>query len=212
MEKLGDRTKEVREQNDVLEKFEMTLRHLWRSLMQRVTRLNEPVEVLTYYGLPHDGTIPNPTTRKGWITLATKVVKGDEKAVSKSYEAIVNPSAQDLQTLLDTIKSEMKDVAKADRVYDETQEIVAEHRPEADEFISEVMSELRFNLRQKDRSSRRRIMRSYGAHYRYLKGETMEGEEEIPDEVVNEDEDDSKGKKDEKSKSFEPTSEAAFNR
>lgn len=202
MEKLGDRTKEVREQNDVLEKFEMTLRHLWRSLMQRVTRLNEPVEVLTYYGLPHDGTIPNPTTRKGWITLATKVVKGDEKAVSKSYEAIVNPSAQDLQTLLDTIKSEMKDVAKADRVYDEAQEIVAEHRPEADEFISEVMSELRFNLRQKDRSSRRRIMRSYGAHYRYLKGETMEGEEEIPDEVVNEDEDDSKGKKDERAKPF----------
>lgn len=211
LDKKGNKTKELREQNDILEQLEMTLRHFWRSLIQRVTRLKEPVEVLTFYGLPHDGTIPNPTTRKGWITFAQTVVEGEEKTVAKGYEAMANPSAQDLQTLLDIIDSEMKDVAQADRIYDEAQEIAAVDRPRADELVLDIMSALRYNLRKKDNASIRRIMRTYGADYRYMKDEPVDEEEEIPDEVVNEDENDPKGKKDEHAAAFEPTSEAAFN-
>ena len=43
-------------------------------------------------------------------------------------------------------------------------------------MISDVMAELRFNLRKKDGSSQRRIMRTYGANFHYLKGEPVDEE------------------------------------
>ena len=47
-------------------------------------------------------------------------------------------------------------------------------RARADELIAEVMAELRFNLRKKDASTQRRIMRTYGATYSYLLGEPVD--------------------------------------
>jgi len=44
-------------------------------------------------------------------------------------------------------------------------------RPQADTVIREVMDELRFNLRHMDAPSQRRIMRTYGATFKYLPGE-----------------------------------------
>ena len=38
------------------------------------------------------------------------------------------------------------------------------------------IDELRFNLRKKDGSSQRRIMRTYGANFHYLKGEPVDEE------------------------------------
>jgi len=63
------------------------------------------------------------------------------------------------------------DVAVADRDYDIAQEVVASSRTVAEDFIQEVMDELRFALRKKDASSQRRIMRSYGATYTFVEGE-----------------------------------------
>ncbi len=51
-----------------------------------------------------------------------------------------------------------------------------ELREQADDLIDDIAAELRFNLRKKDPASRRRIMRTYGVKYRYLKGEPVEAE------------------------------------
>ena len=82
-----------------------------------------------------------------------------------------NPSAAELQAVLDTARSEFDDVAMADREYDKAQEEIERLRPQADDLIQDVFAELRFNLRKKDDASQRRIMRTYGAEFRYLKGE-----------------------------------------
>jgi hypothetical protein len=71
---------------------------------------------------------------------------------------MVNPSAAQLQAVLAATMTEAEDVAMADR---------------------DVMAELRFNLRKKDPPSQRRIMRTYGAHFRYLEGEPMDPDEPV---------------------------------
>ena len=88
---------------------------------------------------------------------------------------MVNPSAAELDAVLATAQTEVDEVAPADRQYDEAQEAAATLRPRADELILEVMDALRYTLRKKSAPSQRRIMRSYGATYTYLKGETIEG-------------------------------------
>ena len=72
----------------------------------------------------------------------------------------------------------------ADRAYDEAQEAVAALRGQADELIAEVMDELRFNLRRKDAPSQRRVMRTYGANFSYLKGEPRDADDVAQGAVV----------------------------
>jgi hypothetical protein len=51
---------------------------------------------------------------------------------------------------------------------------VKELRAKADELISDVIDDLRYFLRKKDEPSQRRIIRSYGVTFKYLKGEPEE--------------------------------------
>lgn len=95
---------------------------------------------------------------------------------------MVNPSAAQLQAVLAATMSEAEDVAMADRAYDEAQEAVVALRPQADKLIEDVMAELRFNLRKKDPPSQRRIMRTYGARFRYLEGEPVDLDDEPAEE------------------------------
>jgi hypothetical protein len=88
-----------------------------------------------------------------------------------------NPSAAELEAVLEAAHSESDDVAIADREYDEAQERVAALRPRADELIAEVMAELRFTLRKKDAPSQRRTMRRYGARFKYLRGEPRDADD-----------------------------------
>jgi hypothetical protein len=124
--------------------------------------------------------VPKPATQEEWLTLAAQVVKGDEVAVAAGYPATANPSAAEIEAILAAARSESDDVAVADRAYDEAQEEAAALRPQADDLIVEVVAELRFNLRKKDAPSQRRIMRTYGARYRYLAGEPHDAGDEPP--------------------------------
>jgi len=169
--RLSVRAKEIRERASAVGKTKRYLRDLWVVLKRRVERLEQPAEVLTYYQLPLDGLTPNPTAQDEWLMLAEQVVKGDDRAVLAGYPPMTNPSAAELAEVLAAAKKESHDVAMADREYDQAQETMAALRPQAAELIAEVMAELRFNLRKKDAPSQRRIMRSYGAHFSYLKGE-----------------------------------------
>lgn len=87
-----------------------------------------------------------------------------------------NPSAAELKAVVDEAQTEAQDVTVADREFDQAQEALGKLRPQADELINEIMAELRFRLRKRDAASQRRIMRTYGATYRYLKGEPVEEE------------------------------------
>lgn len=172
---LSGREKEVREKNEAMSTLITYAHDLWEVLRRRVGRKNEPAEVHTYYRLPLDGKNPTPASDKEWLTMAENVVEGDAQAVAKGFDAMINPSAAELDAQRAAAQTEVDEVAPSDRQYDEAQEAVATLRPQADELIQEVMDELRYTLRKKDAPSQRRIMRTYGATFTFLRGETIEG-------------------------------------
>ncbi len=175
-EKSSERSKEVREKSEATKLVEVFLRDIWEVLKRRANREDQPAEVLTYYLLSLDGTVPKPSGREALMTMAEQVVQGDAAAVAAGFPAMINPSAAELKARIDNARTEADDVAGADRAYDKAQEAAAELREQADDLIDDIAAELRFNLRKKDPASRRRIMRTYGVKYRYLKGELVEAD------------------------------------
>lgn len=181
--RLGARAKETQERLEAIERVKLYTRDLWEVVKRRVRRLDQPAAVLSFYRLPLDGTVPNPTTQEDWLAMAAQVVGGDTEAVAAGYPAMVNPSAAELQAVLDAALSEAADVAAADRAYDQAQAAVAALRPQADELLEEVMADLRYRLRKEDAPSQRRVMRTYGARFRYLPGEPLDSDDTPVDEV-----------------------------
>lgn len=177
---LSVREKEIREKNVAVDYLDLVMRDVWEVQKRRRKRLDLPAEVLTYYGLPLSGIVPNIGKDKDMLTMAAKMVKGDAEAVLAGFDPIVNPSAAELETALDAAKKELSEVAPADRKYDEAEEALAKLRPEADELIKDVIDELKFNLRKRDAASQRRIIQSYGVEISYTNGSgPVDDDEEI---------------------------------
>lgn len=85
-----------------MSRLEMYVSHLWTAVYNRAQRENQPVGVLGYYKLNNDGSRPAITRREEWLEMATSVVNGDAAAVAAGYPAAVNPSAAEVQAVLDT--------------------------------------------------------------------------------------------------------------
>ncbi|MFW5916007.1 MAG: hypothetical protein ACOCTM_00900 [Bacteroidota bacterium] len=143
----------------------------WESVRRKVNRLDLPAQMLTYYELPMDGKSPYPTTYEQWYTIVLKMVGGAEKAEDAGYPPVMEPTRIELKEAWQEALKERDELAQADRDYDQAQEGIEEMRARADELISNVMNELRFFLRKMDDASQRRIMRTYGATFKYLRGE-----------------------------------------
>ena len=154
------------------------MKDTWEAARRKVNRLDLPVQMLSYYGLPLDGKSPNPTTYEQWYTIAAKMVEGAEKAEEAGYPPVTEPTPAELKDAWQKASKEREELAKVDRDYDQAQEGIEEMRARADELISDVMNELRFFLRKMDEPSQRRIMRTYGANFKYLRGEP---EDETPE-------------------------------
>lgn len=167
---LSVREKEVREKNIAMGFLDRIVRDVWEVEKRRVKRLDLPTEVLTYYQLPLNGNVPKTIKRKELLALAANMIQGDKEAVLAGFDPIVNPSAAELQTALDAAEKESAEVAPADRNFDEAEEEVSNLRPAADNLISDVVDEMKFNLRKRDRASQRRIIQSYGVEIDYTSG------------------------------------------
>lgn len=174
---LGERVREVKEADALVPRLEMYLRHIWDSVTNRAERTGQG-GILQYYRLPSDGARPLPTSRKEWMRLAELVIAGDADAVATGYPAVVDPPASELQGVLNTLQSATTEVGQADAAYDEAQEALALLRPPADALIAEVVEVISFATRRHEPSSQRRILRRYGASYRYLPGEAPDPDDE----------------------------------
>lgn len=170
----SDRSREIRQRNEAVDLLSTYVRDFWEVARRRAHRLNQPAEVLTFYGLPLDGVSPTLTRPDEWLAMAANVVRGDGEAVTAGYPAMSNPSADEITAVLDTARLEAEEANTADRTYDEAQEALADLRVQADQAIEDILAELRFTLRRKDNASQRRVMRSYGASYTYLEGEPLD--------------------------------------
>ncbi len=177
---LSGRSKEIDERNGALDTLSTYIRDGFEVVRRQVNRLNLPAHVLQLYGLPLDGKTPNPSTAVEWITIAKTFVEGAAKVKEAGFPAVKCPSAKEIQEKYGVAKKEYDDVAAADRGYDNAQQGISDMRGKADELIGDIMAELRLTLRKMDSSSQRRIMRSYGAKFKYLKGESVDTDDNDP--------------------------------
>jgi hypothetical protein len=182
-QKLSVRSKELEESNTALRVLTTYIHDGFEGTRRMVSRLNLPAQVLNLYGLPLDGTNPNPTTSAEWLTIGQTFIKGARDAVQKGYPAIACPSADEIETVLNSAIKEHAEAVAADRNYDMTQAELAVQRGQANELINDVVAELRLTLRKLDPAAQRRIMRSYGARFQYLSDEPVDDGDIAP--VVN---------------------------
>lgn len=168
---LSGRMKEVREREAARVTLDTHVRDFWEVLKRRAHRLQQPAEILAFYGLPADGTIPNITTFDQLLGWADKIVQGDADAVAAGYPAMASPSAEEVVPILADARKQAGDVPAADRAYDDAQTAVAAQRPAADLLIDDIRADLLSSLRRQDAPSQRRIMRNYGLTFVPLPGE-----------------------------------------
>lgn len=175
------RSSEYLDSSRAFDYMKTCMQDTWEAARRKVNRLDLPAQMLTYYELPLDGKSPYPTTYEQWYSIADKMVEGAEKAEKAGYPPVMDPTQAELKEAWQKALKERDELAEADRDYDQAQEGIKEMRARADELISDVMNELRFFLRKMDDSSQRRIMRTYGVTFKYLRGEP---EEETPETEV----------------------------
>lgn len=180
---LGSRVSETAESSEAQATLQQYVSHLWTSISNRAQRLHLSAGVLNYYGLTSDGTRPTPNGRDQWLQLAEQIVQGDAQAVAAGFAPVAEPSAAELQVALARAVAETNDVVAADRAYDVAQAELAALRPRADELIQEVRDVVLFATRRMDAPSQRRILRTYGAQFRYLPGEPVDVDETEPVEA-----------------------------
>lgn len=182
--KLSARSKEIEERNsacDLLSRFVLDAFEVARRL---AVRENMPAHVLQLYGLPLDGTNPQPASAAEWIAVAKTFVEGSKEVEAQGFRVVSCPSPAEIEKYTKKAEREYNDVASADRSYDMEQAAIADMRKEAENLIADVMAELRLTLRKMDMPSQRRIQRSYGAKFKYLKGEEVDPDD--PDPIIDE--------------------------
>ncbi len=171
---LGQRVNETAESAAAMDKLKMYISHMWTAVYNRAQRQDLSVSLLTYYNLDKDGTRPVPSGRREWLRMAADLIDGDAKAVVAGFAPIAEPSAVELQAMLDSARAEAGDIPMADKAYNDAQTAVGDLRPRADELIKEVRDVIIFATRRVDNPGQRRILRSYGSRYRYLPGEPID--------------------------------------
>jgi hypothetical protein len=177
---LSARSKEIEERNSALSILSTYTRDGFEVARRQANRHNLPAHVLQLYGLPLDGKTPYPATPAEWITIARTFVEGAKNVKEQGFPVVRCPSANSIEEKLEIAQKEYDDVAAADRGYDDAQSGIAEMRAKADELIGDIMAELRLTLRKLDQPSQRRIQRSYGAKFKYLKGESVDPDDNDP--------------------------------
>lgn len=175
--RLGQRIKETEGKVTALGELQAGVRDFWEVGKRMVARKKLSTALLAYYGLGQDGGVPRSAAETSWLDFGANIVKGDAEAIAAGYPAMSNPSAVEIADLLARAQLEANQVGGTDRALDTAQETVSLMRPEVDALIHEVMEQLRYTLRKKDEPSQRRIMRTYGAKFSYLPGETPDPED-----------------------------------
>lgn len=160
------RAREVSERKSALTTLNTYVRDFWTAARNRINRENLPAANLKYYQLPLSGILPERNISSSLITTAELLIAGDAQAVADGYEAMSNPSAEEVRAVLEMAKKEAADVPAADEVVDAAQSDLEKLRESADTVIGKVVKELRFFLDEEDEPSQRRIMRRYGMKFR----------------------------------------------
>lgn len=180
----GAQSNQVETANDAVNELIHYIRDMWAVVRRRVRRSQASPAILRYYQLPMHGQAPQPTSREEWLNLAAAIIEGDADAATAGYPPAANPSATELQTVLDAAETALADLAAAKQALHNARLELAGLRREADQLIRTVTSELRHTLREMTAAQRRAMMRRYGVRFQAIGGTDQPEEEETADEVM----------------------------
>ena len=176
----ANRGREVLEKDAALETLQLYARHFCNVLEMRIIRLKQPDSLFTLYNLPRSGESPNISQAKYWLELARGLIAADATAVGQGFPPMVNPSAAELQTLLESAQKEYDEVPMADRAIDDLQTELDTLRPQADKLIKALNAQLEAALYELPDEGIRRVTRTYGFDFYTRPGEAVE----TPDDTV----------------------------
>lgn len=167
--------------NDIAERLSFTIRDYVSGLQRRIRRNGEPEEVLTYYRVPTEGLTPQGGTPAEWREIGVNLVESEAAAVAAGYQPMANPSAADLQEILDTFDQHHDHVQNADIAYGEAQRVMNELREEAILVWRGIAQNLRLILADRDTATQRRVLRNFGFVFRSSAEEETEEPEVDPE-------------------------------
>ena len=163
------------------------IRDIWVAVKRRTVREELAVAGQVYYGLTLDGKQPQITAQATWLSQAAQIIQGEAAAVAAGYPALAAPTIAQLQTRLTAAQTAASQRATAKTSYDNSLAALSTLGQQVDDLIATAMHELRLALRTETASSRREIMRSYGARFSE-KTEDESGEVPIDEPVAEENE------------------------
>lgn len=175
--RLGERIQNTNAVNAALDTLKIYIRDSWEQARRRARRENLDPGYLRFYHLTSSGHSPTLTGRDEWLNMGRSLIEGDAAAVAAGFPAMALPSAAELQTVLDNAQTAVDSIARFDRAVDNAQKELAGLRLQADDLCLRIISELRFTLYNLEPASQRRIMRTYGARFRYRGGEPADEEQ-----------------------------------
>lgn len=168
------RAKEVSEKAKSLEALTTHVQDFFEVLKRRTARLGHDVSALVHYGLPQSGDVPKLDNEGKVESAADGIVKGEAAAVAAGFPAMVNPSAAEVKTALESYQKESGEVVPADAVVRQAQAAAATQRDVADELIADVKDELTHALRKLGGPAQRRVLRLFGFKFTANAGEKPE--------------------------------------
>ncbi|MBC8385110.1 MAG: fibronectin type III domain-containing protein [Candidatus Cloacimonetes bacterium] len=180
-EKKGLRIEESAQKRESFAVLEVYCRDFLNVAKRKIYRLKLPLAFLAFYQMTQEGDIPKPSNDKEWLNLGAALIQGDVEVVAAGEDAMINPSAAELQVKLTKAQSEFDDMAMVDRAYDIVQADLAVHRITADSWIDKIIHRLDYVLYDFDDPSRRRIKRTYGFKYESDDG----GAVDVPGKCLN---------------------------
>ena len=149
----------------------MAVRNLRLLLRRQVRQGTLAPGILSFYAIPLTGRVSDPHRRADWLALAEQLLAGHAQALAAGYPAAVDPAALEAATA--AMRGTLDRLQQADAALQELRAGRTTLRDRAFQLSDEVLSELRFRLRNKPRPYVRQILRAYGLVASRRQGEEM---------------------------------------
>lgn len=168
------RAKEVKEKDAAQEKLGTYTRDFFEVLKRRTEREEHNVAVLVHYGLTQAGDVPKMRAADDLVKAANSIVTGEIAAVAAGFPAMTNPSAVQVDAMLQSFTKESGEVKPADEKVRAAQAAAGALRDGADDLISDAKDEVSHALRKEDAPTIRRVLRQLGYTFTPKPGEQPE--------------------------------------
>lgn len=150
----------------------------WKTVQANVSNGVWPDAVAVYYPIPGAKSGLYPHSSEEWVNAAQSLLDGDTLALARAYPGL--PTRSLLQAAYDSAKEVLDAFTEAREAQTAARQALGSQRDPANETIKLVVGDLRYVARQKSAADIRRLLRAYGAQFRYKQNEPVDAEDAAP--------------------------------